>query len=275
METCGDEAFKGDGVILTDPSPKATNKRTIQYKHFCFTFNNYENGDINILIKLFNEICYMYAFQEETGKNGTPHLQGVISLHHRARYNEFGLNKKIHWEKVKDLTASYIYCTKIETRTGKVYTKNYDIPIPLKIINKNSFYKWQHDIINIIVEEPNDRTVNWFWSLEGGIGKSSFVKYLIVNHNAIVANSGKYADICNLIYKTDMNKSNLVIFDLPRNNGNKISYSVLESIKNGVIVNTKYETGSKVFNPPHILVFSNVPPDIDKLSSDRWHIVQL
>ena len=69
-----------------------------------------------------------------------------------------------------------------------------------------------------------------------------------------------------------MVKTNLVVFDLPRNNGNKISYSALESIKNGLIVNTKYETGSKLFNSPHIIVFSNMQPDVTAMSGDRWVI---
>jgi len=49
----------------------------------------------------------------------------------------------------------------------------------------------------------------------------------------------------------------------------------LESIKNGLIVNTKYETGSKLFNSPHIIVFSNMSPDVSAMSMDRWKIICL
>ena len=73
------------------------------------------------------KICYMYVFQEEKGESGTPHLQGVISLHRRMRRTEFGLSKKIHFEKVKDLTQSYNYCSDIKKRHGDIFSKNYKV----------------------------------------------------------------------------------------------------------------------------------------------------
>jgi len=80
----------------------------------------------------------------------------------------------------------------------------------------------------------------------------------------------------NIMFKANMDKTNIVVFDLPRNNGNKISYSALESIKDGLIVNTKYETGCKIINAPHIIVFSNKPPEEGEcMSIDKWRIVNL
>jgi hypothetical protein len=80
----------------------------------------------------------------------------------------------------------------------------------------------------------------------------------------------------NLVFNQDMDTCNVVFFDIPRNHGGKISYSSLESIKNGMVCNTKYETGVKVFNSPHIFCFANFPPDDEScLSQDRWKITQL
>jgi len=78
----------------------------------------------------------------------------------------------------------------------------------------------------------------------------------------------------NLVYNLKVVPKTL-IFDLPRNNGNSISYDALESIKNGYIVNTKYETGSKIFRIPHIIVFANTRPDVEKLSADRWTLKKI
>lgn len=72
-----------------------------------------------------------------------------------------------------------------------------------------------------------------------------------------------------------MDECECVIFDIPRNQGNNVSYSAIESIKNGLICNTKYETGTKVFNSPKIMVFSNMAPDLESLSEDRWKIRNL
>jgi len=101
-------------------------------------------------------------------------------------------------------------------------------------------------------------------------GKSTMCEYLIVNFKAVFLSKGKYSDIINIMYNTDMTDKKIVCFDLPRNNGNKISYDAIESIKNGLICNTKFETGYKRFVPPHVVVFSNQEPDYSKLSEDRW-----
>ena len=87
--------------------------------HHFFTYNNYDSKDINVLQKLFDEYCYMYAFQEELGEGGTPHLQGVISCNKPTRTSFVG-NKKIHWETVLDVKSAYIYCTKPESRNGGI-----------------------------------------------------------------------------------------------------------------------------------------------------------
>lgn len=247
-----------------------------QLKHHCFTWNNYhllndrDYRDINIktLQRCLDELCFAYCFQEETGAEGTRHLQGVISLHKRARWGEFGLPHCIHWEGCGHVPRAYEYCSKLETRTGEIFSKNYEPPVPLPTLWKG----WQFVVDSICQTKADDRTVNWIWSKHGGIGKSYMAKYLILKYNATLCVTGKYADICNLIYKQS---TNVVVFDLPRNSGGGISYSAVESIKNGMVSNTKYETGFKVFRPPHVFIFSNDPPDVHKLSGDRWHIINI
>ena len=131
--------------------------------------------------------------------------------------------------------------------------------------------KWMIDLEEIIkVKCENIRVINWFYDTKGGAGKSVFAKYLCLYYNAIYLSRGNYKDLINLIYKSD--NVNIVILDLPRNNGNRVSYDALEAIKNGIICNVKYETGMKVFDSPHIIVFSNERPDLTCLSKDRWNI---
>ncbi len=260
-----------EGVILEVPS---SNKQTNARMHWFFTFNNYSEEDIKILKKVFDELCFMYAFQEEMGESGTRHLQGVISMKKRARWTEFGLPKRIHWEKVVNVKDAYLYCTKNDTRCGVICTKNYELPYYFKI-EEHKLYDWQKKIISLIKTEADDRSVHWVWSEKGGVGKSKFVKHLVLNHGGILLTKGKYSDICNLIFKMDMSKTNLVVFDLPRNCGNKISYDAIESIKNGMITNTKYETGFKAFKEPHIVIFANEEPEYEKLYMDRWHVMKI
>ena len=51
-----------------------------------------------------------------------------------------------------------------------------------------------------------------------------------------------------------------------------MSYSAIESLKDGLLFSGKYEGGVKLFPPPHVVIFANFLPDMTKLSIDRWDI---
>jgi len=247
----------------------SSKKQVLQLKKWFFTWNNYPVDGIEILETKFNEICEKYVFQEECGEKGTPHLQGNIWLKKSMRWTEFKLPTGIHWEKTRNEEAANNYCRKDETKSGKTISKGF--PKPLKLINPDKW--WQKEILEIIKEEPDDRKVYWYWSNAGGIGKSQFVKYLIAKHNCVFIDEGKKQDIMYTIMEADMNKDNVVVlFDVPRDNGANVSYKSIESIKNGMIYSPKYESGYKLFNSPHVVVFANEKPEEWRLSSDRWII---
>lgn len=244
-----------------------------------FTFNNYQHSDIETLETFFKSFCVKYAFQCETGENGTKHLQGTITLKKRSRYTEFGLNKKIHWEKPINLSKSYLYCVKEDTRDKGTfpYVMNYDyinLCEPLNIIV--DLYPWQSECLTTLSNSASPRTISWYWENTGNTGKSSFCKYLCYHHNAVYIDEGKKSDLINIIFNVkNINSKSVIVIDIPRDNGNNVSYKAIESIKNGVIMNSKYETGMRLFNSPHIIIFSNFPPNKDKLSSDRWYIKEI
>jgi len=152
---------------------------------------------------------------------------------------------------------------------------SWGFPKPIKVIT--NLYAWQKSIETMVINtEPDNRKIYWYWESVGGIGKSDFIKYMIVKYNALLCQGGKHSDIINLVFNCDMNNTNVVFFDIPRANKGNISYTALECIKNGMVCNTKYETGVKVFNPPHLIVFANFPPsDLEQLSLDRWVIQEL
>lgn len=88
---------------------------------WCFTLNNYETQDIKMLVQMLET----FVFQEETGENGTRHLQGVMKF---KNPRSFGAIKKIvpkaHIEKCRNWKASTLYCSKEATRTGKLYVSD-------------------------------------------------------------------------------------------------------------------------------------------------------
>ena len=237
-----------------------------------FTLNNYTESDISSIVLTFNAKAKFAIVGKEVGESGTPHLQGYVEFITKCRplslHTEF---KRFHWEKSKgDRQSNVDYCSK----DGMVgYTKG--MPKPIKIITE--LYDWQLEIERLALTEPDDRTINWYWEPTGNRGKSAFVKYMIVKHKVLYCCGAKYSDIMNLVFNQDMDECSCVIFDIPRAYKNTISFAALESIKDGKVCNTKYETGVKVFNSPHVIVFSNFEPELDSddLSVDRWNIKML
>ena len=55
-----------------------------------------------------------------------------------------------------------------------------------------------------------------------------------------------------------------------------INYEIIESIKNGCVFSTKYNSTPKLrLGGTKVIVFMNAMPDKTKLSSDRYHIFDL
>ncbi len=96
-------------------------------RSWCFTLNNYTRREIATIntLKIDNSIN-KFCFQEEKGENQIPHLQGVINWKNATSFRHVKrLLPRAHWEQCRSLTASLRYCSKTETRVGKIYYHNY------------------------------------------------------------------------------------------------------------------------------------------------------
>nr|QXP07654.1 MAG: replication associated protein [Arizlama virus] len=252
-----------------------TNNQSPLHTYWCFTYNNYDLDQIDQIVQVLNHICDWYLFQEEIGTNGTPHLQGTLKLKKKLRLSSLKkIENKIHWEATKQISASILYCCKKESRVGKQWVYNITIPEEVNIIN--DLYPWQKDLMSVLLEEPDDRTIHWIWENVGNVGKTSFSKYLCVKYDAIVLN-GKSNDIFYGVQQRLLNKKPLkiVIIDCPRSMMDYINYSSIEKVKDGIFFSGKYEGGMCLYNSPHVIVFANEPPKLDKMSLDRWKILEI
>lgn len=242
--------------------------------HF-FTWNNYTEEHIEHLLSSFRRLgAIKWAFQEEIAPTtGTPHLQGMVLFPKEKRSTEWDKNSLGHWEKLKKDDGEYQLKEESRKPDGRQWT--YGFPKPIKIIEQ--LYPWQKKIEDIYLTEPNGRDVYWYWEAKGNVGKSAFVKYMVVKYRCVFCDGGKKSDLINLVFNSNMDDTRCILWDIPRANKNKISYSTIEAIKNGLVCNTKYETGNKAFNPPHVFVFANFPPNLEDegLSDDRWIITEL
>lgn len=252
-----------------DDKPSKVNEA----KRWCFTYNNYPTSVLQVLQDLFNNICVKYRFQEETGENGTPHLQGAIWLKKKARWSSFGLDKAIHWEKMNNEEASAKYCCKLETRTGKLFQMGF--PVEVKTIS--NLRPFQLSLRDLLIGEVDEGKIHWVYDKEGQIGKTDFMRYMFTKYNVPFAYGGKCSDIMNLVFNNKNHFLNTdkgaMIFNFGRDTEmDKISYKALEQISDGAIYNSKFEAGCFVCNKPHVLVLANSLPILDKITLSRWRL---
>ncbi len=253
------------------------NTKTFRAYTYVFTWNNYTAASIAELQDYFVSAA-SYVFQEEKGESGTPHLQGYVGWKSKK---SFTVLKKVfpavHWEKCKNKAAAISYCQKLDSRNGRMWYKGVRVEAVVEDpwdIKKAT--GWQTRIIARIGQPPVARKIHWYWSDGGAIGKTFLCKHLVLKHQALYV-TGKLGDILYGVSKwiEKHGELKILLVGLCRSQGERCSYSALESISDGVFYNSKYESAMCTFNPPFIGVFANAPPDTDKLSADRWIVEKL
>jgi len=132
--------------------------------------------------------------------------------------------------------------------------------------------KWnefQTELLDIIEGSVDDRKVYWYYDYVGNQGKSYISKYLQLTKDVYYITGGKQNDI---LY--GYQGEGIVIIDLARTYADNLEhiYTIIENLKNGQYLSTKYETKQKLFKVPHIIVMANFKPDQSKLSKDRWEL---
>lgn len=260
-------------VPCVPDNPGNTNIRIVHASiRWAFTYHNCP--DIDTFEKECVACARFYVFGEETGKGGeTNHLQGYIEFKSRVRpFNLFSDNT-IHWEKAKGSKQQNVdYCSK---ESGQIHC-SVRLPEPLKLVC--TLHAWQSQLLEVLLEAPDDRTIRWYWDRDGNTGKTALAKLLVVRHGAIVV-GGKAGDIkygvCAYMDGHNGCGPRIVIIDVPRVSLDYISYQGIEEVKNGLFFSPKYESRMAVFNSPHVVVFANRLPDAEKLSTDRWSIIKI
>lgn len=135
--------------------------------------------------------------------------------------------------------------------------------------------KWQHKLRKELLYPAHDRNIIWYVddtgngsrNRGGNKGKSWFAKYAAAHLGALAVGNAKCADLAHAY-----NKQKIVIFDLSRTQENYVNYTVMEEFKSGKIFSPKYNSSTKYFKSPHVIVFANWPPSFDTMSEDRYII---
>lgn len=240
---------------------------------------------------LFKPHCKLWVWQLEKGeKEGKYHCQIYFELYKKTRTltlaSQVGNKEMLSGISMREASlagraAIRFYCAKDETRVAGPFSNQAlgqtEVPTAwdMKAI-KDSPFPWQKSIITWVSKKcNNDRKIVWIYDPAGCSGKTKLIKYCLQEKLAIPIQYGAARDLMNMIYQ---NKgANAYMFDLTRCKPKQMPgddiYSTMEAAKNGMVQNTKYETGFATFDPPHMFIFANVKPEFSKLTRDRWQVL--
>lgn len=222
--------------------------------------------------------CKKWCFQlEQGGTTGAEHYQGRFSLKVKARKG--GVLKLFKFKKWHiSITSSEnrdnnFYVEKSDTRIkGPWCDKDEieDIYIPRDIRGRQP-RGWQIEMINML-SEYNERIIDVLIDTLGENGKTWLGRYMMCQRLARkipLVNDCK--DLMRMVM--DMPKAPCYIIDMPRSVNKDRLYQFwggIEEIKNGYAYDDRYKFKDCLFDPPRILIVTNMEPDTELMSRDRW-----
>ena len=138
---------------------------------------------------------------------------------------------------------------------------------------------WQKDLRQYL-DKPCDRKVIWVVGKQGNEGKTFFQAYICEEFGysrvctlELCKNSRKTFHILGKICSTN---TDIFLFNVARGEYlDHEQYKILESIKDGVTLDGKFNSHKLYFDKHNVLiVFSNNESKKNRLSKDRWTILK-
>lgn len=133
---------------------------------------------------------------------------------------------------------------------------------------------WQCDLEAELKEEPDDRKVKFVVDHDGGKGKSFFIRWMYTSmpEKVQMLGIGKRDDIA---FVVDKSKS-IFLLNVPRGGMEFLQYTILEQLKDRLVYSPKYHGEMKILTSKcHVVVFCNEHPLMDKMSLDRYDILEI
>lgn len=218
-------------------------------------------------------------------ENGYIHFQGRISLFKRKTKKQL-----LHILETNDLfmqfasfrptntTAvlanNFSYAMKLDTRIDGPWADN-DEPapyIPKQIKMIEALRPWQQEIIDRSLYMWNTRYIDVLVDKDGCLGKTTLAMYCATNRiGRNIPSLNNYLDLMQCVMCMPISK--LYFIDMPKAlNKQKFVefFAAIESIKNGFAFDKRYKYVEKYFDSPSIWLFTNMKPDDNLLSKDRW-----
>jgi len=130
---------------------------------------------------------------------------------------------------------------------------------------------WQQRVVDYVDSPIHPREILFVVDEPGNAGKTYLGRFLLRTREKVqIIRAGKTADMA-LCYKIT---TKLLIVDVPREKTEHLQYAFLEQVKDGILSSPKYQSETKMFPTPHVLVFMNESPSETALSADRYRIIK-
>ena len=139
-----------------------------------------------------------------------------------------------------------------------------------RIVDYTPRYIWQQEILDVLSGPADPRKIFWVYDPAGNHGKTYLAKHLVDKYDAYYTNGGKSVDLTYAYAGQPV-----VVFDYVRESKDFVGYGVIEQLKNGILMSTKYESVTKRFPVPHVIVFANFKPEDGKFSGDRLRLFEV
>lgn len=133
--------------------------------------------------------------------------------------------------------------------------------------------EWQQEVATLLDGEAEDRQINFYVDTEGGKGKTWFQQWYFSTRadRTQILGVGKRDDIAHMI---DVTKT-VFFINVPRGSMEYLQYSILEQLKDRMVISPKYNSHVKLFaSNVHICVFCNEYPDYNKMTDDRFNVIE-
>lgn len=149
-----------------------------------------------------------------------------------------------------------------------------DAIYPKPTLEEGEPRNWQRDLESKLERDPDDRKVIFVVDENGGCGKSWFARWWFTKYpeETQLLSVGKRDDLAHAIEQDKL----YFFFDVPRSQLEFFQYSILEQLKNRIVFSPKYSSRVKVLDQtPHVVVFTNEQPDRNKLTADRFNVINI
>jgi len=144
---------------------------------------------------------------------------------------------------------------------------------PVKEIEAHALRPWQANLVERLRLPPDDRSIVFVVDPTGNNGKTWFSQHIAKSfENVQILPPSKRNDMAYALDPT----IRILFLDAPRSKqGEYIQYDFLEDVKNGYVFSPKYESRVKTLKRVHVVVLMNEQPDMEKLSADRYVIINI